>query len=65
MINLSKAKQCAQTLLEEISQARTVCLTTHVNPDGDGLCSCLALKRILQHQGYEVDIVTDDLSLER
>jgi phosphoesterase RecJ-like protein len=65
MINLSKAKQCAQTLLEEISQARTVCLTTHVNPDGDGLCSCLALKRILQHLGYEVDIVTDDLSLER
>jgi bifunctional oligoribonuclease and PAP phosphatase NrnA len=65
MINLSKAKQCAQKLLEEIGQARTVCLTTHVNPDGDGLCSCLALKRILQHLGYEVDIITDDLSLER
>jgi phosphoesterase RecJ-like protein len=65
MINISRAKHCVEMLQAEIKQAMSVCLTTHMNPDGDGLCSCLALKRILLHMGYKVDIVVDDLSLDR
>jgi bifunctional oligoribonuclease and PAP phosphatase NrnA len=65
MINLQQAKQCAAKLLSEIGQAQTICLTTHQNPDGDGLCSCLALQKILQYLGYKVEIVVDDLSLDR
>jgi bifunctional oligoribonuclease and PAP phosphatase NrnA len=52
-------------LREAIQAAGSIGLTTHVNPDGDGLCACLALKRILHCQGYEADIIMDDLDLLR
>jgi phosphoesterase RecJ-like protein len=65
MINMLQAKQCGEKLLAEIGEAQTICLTTHMNPDGDGLCSCLALKMILQHLGFRVEIVVDDLSLDK
>src|SRR4029077_9822664 len=35
---------------------RRVCLTTHVNPDGDGLGSEAGLAHLLQAQGYDVAI---------
>ena len=65
MLTISKAKQCEETLFAEIKTAKSICLTTHINPDGDGLCSCLALKRILSYLGFSADIIVDDLSLDR
>src|SRR5262245_62463640 len=34
-------------------------VTSHVNPDGDGLASMLACGRILRHLGKQVWLVTD------
>jgi phosphoesterase RecJ-like protein len=52
-------------LLTSIQAARSIALTTHINPDGDGLCACLALKRILLQMGYMATLIVDDLSLDR
>jgi phosphoesterase RecJ-like protein len=60
-----KAKDFNSRFLPAVKKAASVCLTTHVNPDGDGLAACLALRRILAHLGYSADIVVDDLDLER
>lgn len=65
MYHSQQAKQFKENLLQEIAKVKSFCLTTHVNPDGDGLCACLALKRILKNMGYEADIVVDDLQLDR
>ncbi len=52
-------------LKDKIKSAQSVCLTTHVNPDGDGLCACLAVKRIFRNLVPKVEFVVDDLELER
>lgn len=65
MLLQDKAKEFAEQILSAVESANTICLTTHVNPDGDGLCTCLALKRILQYLGYTADFVVDDFNLER
>ena len=46
----------ARTLAAAISPGQRVCLTTHVNPDGDGLGSEVALVHLLRAQGVEVTI---------
>jgi len=50
--------------LERVSQvlmdAHRILLTTHVNPDGDGLSSELALARFLDQSGKEVRFVNRD-----
>ncbi|MFO7659726.1 MAG: DHH family phosphoesterase [Candidatus Cloacimonadaceae bacterium] len=58
-------KEFAENLLVSLREAKSICLTTHVHPDGDGLCACLALKRILHSMGYQADFVVDDLNLDR
>jgi phosphoesterase RecJ-like protein len=44
---------------------RRICLTTHVNPDGDGLGSEVALAHILRAQGIEVVITNPTLTPDR
>jgi bifunctional oligoribonuclease and PAP phosphatase NrnA len=46
----------ARSLAKSISPGQRVCLTTHVNPDGDGLGSEVALVHLLRAQGVEVAI---------
>ena len=65
MTSFLKQDEFAQNLLSSLREAGTICLTTHINPDGDGLCACLALKRILEHLGYKADFIVDDLNLDR
>ncbi|NOY53844.1 MAG: hypothetical protein GXP58_09525, partial [Deltaproteobacteria bacterium] len=43
-----------------LADAHRILLTTHVNPDGDGLSSELALARFLDLSGKEVRIVNRD-----
>lgn len=62
---LQNAVDFSKTLLDAVYEAKSIGLTTHINPDGDGLCTCLALKRILKHLGYQADIIVDDLNLEK
>jgi phosphoesterase RecJ-like protein len=52
-------------LLKAAQDAKSICLTTHIDPDGDGLCTCLALKRIFKHLGFESDIIVDEYKLDR
>jgi phosphoesterase RecJ-like protein len=65
MPNLCFAAGFTEKLLLAVNGAKSIGLTTHINPDGDGLCTCLALKRILQHLGYKADIIVDELNLDR
>jgi bifunctional oligoribonuclease and PAP phosphatase NrnA len=46
----------ARTIAEAVSPGQRVCLTTHVNPDGDGLGSEVALAHLLRAQGVEAVI---------
>ncbi|MBM4399654.1 MAG: DHH family phosphoesterase [Candidatus Cloacimonetes bacterium] len=65
MIVANKAIEFGSRMLSEIQTAKKVCLTTHIHPDGDGLCACLAVKRIFRHLGVDADFVVDDLNLDR
>ena len=47
----------AERLAEELQQGRTVALSTHVNADGDGCGSEVALAHVLQARGLKVRIV--------
>jgi len=46
----------ARALAQGISPGQRVCLTTHVNPDGDGIGSEVALVHLLRAQGVEAII---------
>jgi phosphoesterase RecJ-like protein len=46
--------------LRELSRARNVVLTTHINPDGDALGSMLALYMFLRQRGTRVQMWLDD-----
>jgi len=50
------AGSAAQQLAALLVPGSRVCLTTHVNPDGDGLGSEVALAHLLQAQGLTVSI---------
>jgi len=65
MICFLEKEEFASKLLTALREAKSICLTTHIHPDGDGLCACLALKRILLNMGYQADFVVDDLNLDR
>jgi len=43
-----------------LTECRRIVITTHVNPDGDGVSSELALARFLEKSGKEVRIVNRD-----
>lgn len=46
--------------LRELSRARSIVLTTHINPDGDALGSMVALYLFLRQRGIRVQMWLDD-----
>ena len=46
--------------LRELSRARSIVLTTHINPDGDALGSMVALYLFLRQRGVRVQMWLDD-----
>jgi len=49
-------RTAAAGLAEVLRPGQRICLTTHVNPDGDGLGSEAGLAHLLKAQGYQVAI---------
>lgn len=47
-------------LLSSLPKSRKICILTHKNPDGDGLCAALALQEILSAFHVNADIVIED-----
>ena len=58
-IDLSTEQQhAAAALAEAIRPGQRICLTTHVNPDGDGIGSMVALVHLLRARGADPVIVS-------
>ena len=55
----------AEQLAQLVAPGRRICLTTHVNPDGDGLGSEVGLAHLLRAQGAEVFIANPTPTPER
>ena len=53
------------TLLEFCKNADTIAITTHQNPDGDGYIAAVGLQHMLQLQGIQSTILTDNDDLSR
>jgi len=47
ILRLGKMKKETKLLIEKIKSANTILLTAHKNPDGDALCSVLALYQLI------------------
>ena len=50
----------SQEIIDKINNHSNILLSLHVNPDGDSLGSCVAMKKYLQSQGKKVTIVSPD-----
>jgi bifunctional oligoribonuclease and PAP phosphatase NrnA len=46
-------------IIDAAEKYRTICILTHKNPDGDGLCAALALQEILLQKNIKSDIVLE------
>jgi phosphoesterase RecJ-like protein len=55
----------ARTFLEAFNPGQRVCLTTHVNPDGDGLGSEVALLHLLRGRGINAVITNPSPTPDR
>ena len=51
-----------QEAMEFISQKDDFLVTSHVNSDGDGIGSCLAMQVMLQNMGKKASIILQDIS---
>ncbi len=60
-----KMENIRTKLLELISSADSIVITTHISPDGDGYCAALALQRIISFLGKNSLLVTDNDDLSR
>jgi len=49
-----------QDIVDKIRSSRKIVLTSHLRPDGDSLCTSLALSMMLQNMGKDVDIINFD-----
>ena len=49
----------SKEIIEEISRAGSIAVMAHVNPDGDAIYSCLAMKGILSALGKDVYLLND------
>lgn len=58
-------RTAAAGLAEALHPGQRICLTTHVNPDGDGLGSEAALAHLLRVQGHEVAVTNPSLTPSR
>lgn len=50
MPTINTLKKLKETLLSSTEEFSSIGLITHINPDGDGLCCCLALQELLISQ---------------
>src|SRR5262245_51912138 len=65
-ITLSTEKlHAAELFAQLLVPGKRVCLTTHVNPDGDGLGSEVAFAHLLRALGLDVSIVNPTPTPER
>lgn len=48
------------TIIREFENVKTCALLTHINMDGDTLCSCLALKEFFKMRGVVADVLVED-----
>jgi len=48
-----------EKLLKALPKYRSICILTHKNPDGDGLCAALALQEIIANLHYSAQIVVE------
>ncbi len=48
------------TLKEKINEAKSICILSHINPDGDSLGSSIALKLMLEKMGKQVAVFNED-----
>ncbi len=53
-------KEFKKKLLNAIDRYDKICLLTHHEPDGDGLPTALALKRIIEAKGIQADLVLEE-----
>ncbi|MDO9577819.1 MAG: bifunctional oligoribonuclease/PAP phosphatase NrnA [Candidatus Cloacimonadales bacterium] len=58
MINSLKDQK--EVILEAVEKYRSICILTHKNPDGDGLCTALFLQEILRNKSIKSDIVLEE-----
>lgn len=52
-------------IILSITKASSICIMSHINPDGDGFCASLALQRLFRTMGHKSVIVVDQGSLMR
>jgi phosphoesterase RecJ-like protein len=52
--------QKMKNIIDRIKEANYIILSTHINPDADGIGAGLALMRALQKMGKKVDFITQD-----
>lgn len=65
-ISLSESKHAAaRSVAEALAGARRIVLTTHINPDGDGLGSEVGLAHLLRALGKEVAVANPSLTPPR
>ncbi len=57
----STANDTMTLAAEHLARARSLLITTHARPDGDGLGSMVALARCAEAAGKKVHLVTDDI----
>jgi len=60
MVILKSIKQLKRKLLECFTSYDSIGLITHKNPDGDGLCTCLALQELIINSFPQTFINTPD-----
>lgn len=65
ILSSESARAAALELAALCVPGRRICLTTHVNPDGDGLGSEVALAHLLQAKGCDVVITNPSPTPER
>ncbi len=58
-------KSLREEIFLSLTKAGSICIMSHINPDGDGFCASLALQRLFRTMGHESVIVADQGSLTR
>ena len=56
----NKPEEFRTIILEAAQKYRSICILTHKNPDGDGLCASLFLQEILKNRSINCDIVLEE-----
>jgi bifunctional oligoribonuclease and PAP phosphatase NrnA len=57
---ITKISEIKKILNAGIAKYNSICILTHKNPDGDGLCAALALQEMISQFGKNADLVLED-----